>query len=985
MAAVVVVAGALMLLAAGLSGAGVLNRFSVQAATTGVPIFGAGLSLSETESGNLIQDASFEPLVFRQSLTIYSGDATTLTVSSEEASQGVFGDGFFDQALARVMTRTENGLVQKKTAHVVHYGINRVGVFQPVILPGDRPADAAFLDFARQGELSVGVGEQGLIVRNLTGQMTETVESGVAADLSGVCASADYFAACSTAGDLLLSEDGRQWSLTVPVERKKLRAIAISDASVIVAVGDNGSIVVGQNGEATAIHPVTQVNLTDIAYGQATFVAVGRQGTILTSKNGLIWRKADLELNDDWQAIDFRDGHFVIVGRKGTVLISEDGIVFNLLQQLPETGCVDVVMLSRQQIIILDENGAFLVSNDSGQNWQQSAIKTGMHSRVVDLAGKDKVLSADKSGQLGLAQLVAEIQLDSPLKDSQYLSGDLIFLEKTSLTVPGEGLSVGNKTDEIESPWSLFGHGRMERTALDRAPNGGSACLYLETEQMDSPAIISQQLDPALLAEFNRNEVLQVSLWMRQQGVQDRSVQVWLSGPFEAVGTTLTNVGTGWKKYTYAFVIPTRPGGYNGQEIRFNIAIDSGSVWIDRVFLGRMDESPELLSAALQSQVAEIRPQVIRLDFLGIGSQTVLTESWAQPMGNDSPVILSGQWISQRGTSMHAGLELARSCAANPWLVIDSYAGEGEILNLIEFLCAPISEPYGKLRQEQGMVIPWIQQFQRIYIEIGDRQAVFRSDRLRSDYVNLIIETISRSPYYRQIKGQLVFIDGMVYQDGVMLSKADYHASDLSGFLHENRNETSDLTVQAFLDQIPRNPDKPTADFPELMRSVVLRDTALRPLRLADLVDLALFDLGRQSGLVNVAAGNKESEQSEVILRTAAGIAAQAVRGDLLQILQMTADTTGGEAQAEQDPRAAVRAYGFYDGSRVSVVLTNLSEETATCQLISELNLRQAVMDKYDETGLLLSRQILYRSAGTITLLPGGVVVLTKTFAEAEP
>ena len=119
--------------------------------------------------------------------------------------------------------------------------------------------------------------------------------------------------------------------------------------------------------------------------------------------------------------------------------------------------------------------------------------------------------------------------------------------------------------------------------------------------------------------------------------------------------------------------------------------------------------------------------------------------------------------------------------------------------------------------------------------------------------------------------------------------------------------------------------------------------------------------------------------------RTAAGIAAQAVRGDLLQILQMTADTTGGEAQAEQDPRAAVRAYGFYDGSRVSVVLTNLSEETATCQLISELNLRQAVMDKYDETGLLLSRQILYRSAGTITLLPGGVVVLTKTFAEAEP
>lgn len=985
LAAVLVFGGIIMLLASSLSGAGVINRFSVRIPETGTPVFGAGISLSEVESGNLLQDASFEPLVFRQSLTIYSGDATTLTVSSEEAGQGLYGDGFFDQAYARVMTRTEGGLVLKKAARVVHYGINRVGVFQPVVLPGDMPAGVAFLDFVRQGDLSVGVGERGLIVRNLTGQAPEVIESGLAVDLTGVCASSEFLAACSADGDLLLSTDGRQWSLSAPGEKKPLRAVAISDRSVVVAVGDSGSIVVGHDGEAMAIRPVTQADLTDIAYGHETFVAIGTRGTILTSKNGLIWRKADLADVDDWQAIDFRDGHFVVVGRSGSVLTSEDGFSYRLLQQLPDTYCVDVVMLSHQQIIILDDNGEFLVSNDNGQSWRQSGIRTGMHSRVIELAGKDKVLSADDSGQLGLAQLVAEIQLDSPLKDGQYLSGDIIFLEKTSLTVLEDGPAEGDNSTESQSPWALYGQGIMERTDKDTAPNGGMSCLYLQTGQTGGAVIVSQQIDTALLAGFSHNEVLQVSLWMRQQDVQNRSVQVWLSGPFDSVGTTLTNVGAGWKKYTYAFVVPARPGGYAGQEIRFNIAIDSGAVWIDRVFLGRLEESPELLAASLQNQVKAIRPQIIRLDFLGIGSQTILQENWARPMNNDSPMTVGGIWINQRGASMHAALELALSCDANPWLVIDSYAGEGEILNLIEFLAAPISEPYGKLRQEQGMVFPWIQQFQRVYIEICDRQQVFASDRLRSDYVNLIIQAISQSPYYRQIKSQLVFVDGMAYQDGVMLSKADYHAADLNGYIRENRTDTSDLTIQAFLDQVPRNPDKPAADFPELIRSTTLRDTALRPMRLSDLVDLALFDLGRQSGLVNLASGQDGSGRLDLIWQSAARIAAQAVRGNLLDIRQMTADAADGDIQTEQDPRAPVRVYGFYDGMQLAIVLTNLSGETATCQLISELNLRQANMDKYDDMGNLLSRQVLYRSAGNITLLPGGVVILTKTFPQDLP
>ncbi|NLO35051.1 MAG: hypothetical protein GX112_01700, partial [Clostridiaceae bacterium] len=941
---------------------------------------GAGISLDQALSGNLIEDASFEPLVFRQALTIYSGDETTLTVSSQEAGQGLYGDGFFNQASARVMTLSENGLVLKKTARVQHYGINRVGVFQPVILPGDMPDELAFLDFTSQDDVSVGVGEQGLIVRNLTGQATEVMDSRTTADLTGVTANEQLFAACSAAGELVLSEDGETWTILPTPDQQPLSAVAVSDRSVIVAVGASGRMVVGFSGVVSVLSPVTQADLTDIAYGSGTFVAIGRRGVLLTSTNGLIWRQNDLDEQDDWQAIDFRDGHFVLLSRTGKIYASADAARFTALAPVTGTLCRDIVMLSRQQMVVLDEAGEFLISNDTGQSWQLSGIETGMHSRVIDLAGKDKILSAGSDGQLGLAGLVAEIQLDSALRSGQYMAGDLIFLEKISPDVPEQGLIQPVDPESCVSPWILYGAGRTERIQDEAAPSGGQACLRLQSAgRSDQPAILSQAIDTRLLTS-SLNEVLQVSLWLRQQDVADRTVQVWLSGPFGPVGTAFTNVGSAWKKFTYALVVPGRPGGYAGQEIRLNISAADGTVWADSVFLGHIDQSQDLLDRSLQEQVLSIRPSVIRLDILGLGSKNRLSGGWAQPMHADNPILDGTCWVSQRNASLHAALELTRASSASPWLVIDSYASEGDLLNLLAYLAAPISEPFGKLRQEQGMVMPWVQSFERVYLEICDRQEVFSQDRLKSEYVNLVIRTISQSPYYRQIKSKLVFVDGMQYGDGVMLSRADYHASDLDGVVRDNRLALSELTVQAYLDQIPRNPEKPAADFPELIRALRLSDSAMQPLRLAELVDVALFDIGQQSGLVNLARPQTEDSRQLAIWQAGASVVSQAVLGSPLQIRPVQPDDTD-----TTDPRAAVRLYGFSDSRQVTLVLTNLSDLAATCQLISEIDLAGAAMTTYDEHGQLLGQQRLRRSGSKISLLPGGVVLLTLSRPGGQP
>ncbi len=967
--AVLVLVGSFLWYITGFSDKGSVSRLVVKTAAQRTPVLGAGISLDRIQASNLLQDSSFEPVVYRQALVVYSGDETNLTVSAQEAGQGQYPDGFFTGASARVLTHTESGLALKKAAKVSNFGLNRVGVFQPVVLPGDVKPDAAFLDFASHGDITVGVGEKGLVVRNLAGQATETVNVATKADLTGIYAGPGYLAACSLDGELLFSKDGREWDIITANVKKRLRAITVSDTGTVVAIGDSGSIVVGDSKSLTALRPVTRADLTDLAYGQGFFLAVGQRGTILTSKNGLIWRSSGFSAQADWLALDYRDGVFCLVGENGQIAVSEDGINFSLQQGL-DADLVDVVMLSRHQIICLAADGQFFITNDAGQNWQKSGIDTGMHSKVISQAGKDKIISAGDKGQLGLAQTVAEISLESSLAEGQYQAGDLVFLEKTSPELPGAPQDGGSPF------WELYGEGSWERSSDILAPGGGLGSLHLRAEGSGEPVILSQVLDKNQTSAFRGNEILQLSFWMRQQEIKNRSVDVWLSGPFQSVGTSFTNVSTGWQKYTHVFVLPARPGGYADQELRFNLALDSGQVWLDQVFFGRHGESPELLARALHDETGLIRPQVIRLDFIGIGGQASLAENWAWPLHNSLKPESDWSLASQYNASLHAGLELARSSGADPWLVLDSYTTENEILNLLEYLAAPISEQYGKIRQERGMVLPWTGHFQRVYLEICDRNEIFQTDREKAEYVNMQIRTLISSPYYRQVKGQLVFVDAMSYQDGVMLSRADFHASDLAGIVQSDRTSTAALALDSFLDQVPRNPDKPATDFAELIRQASLPGTALTPLHLADLLDLALYDLGGQSGLVNLDLARPEERQ---IIISAASIISQVVKGNVLSISQITAD------EDKTGLTGAIRAYGFSDSGELDLVLLNLSEQAATCQLLSEIALRGAKLAKYDDAGNLLGRQTLSRNSGNITILPGGAVVLQKADAKAAP
>src|SRR2546425_826275 len=73
----------------------------------------------------------------------------------------------------------------------------------------------------------------------------------------------------------------------------------------------------------------TSATLNSIAYGNGQFIAVGNNGTIVASTNGLDWALRPSGVSRHLKSIAFANGRFVIGGNSGLILWSDDGEVWS--------------------------------------------------------------------------------------------------------------------------------------------------------------------------------------------------------------------------------------------------------------------------------------------------------------------------------------------------------------------------------------------------------------------------------------------------------------------------------------------------------------------------------------------------------------------------------------------------------------------------------------------------------------------------------
>jgi hypothetical protein len=140
----------------------------------------------------------------------------------------------------------------------------------------------------------------------------------------------DHFLAVGPGGQRATSPDGLTWSILASGDGPDLWASAQGNGTTVM-VGDRHRILTISGTNSIDSWGSEEDRLSDVAYGNGRFVAVGWLSdfwlsVIWTSTDGLVWERscvAEFYLLDH---VAFGEGVFTAVGGAGTVLTSPDGV-----------------------------------------------------------------------------------------------------------------------------------------------------------------------------------------------------------------------------------------------------------------------------------------------------------------------------------------------------------------------------------------------------------------------------------------------------------------------------------------------------------------------------------------------------------------------------------------------------------------------------------------------------------------------------------
>src|SRR5207248_1962085 len=153
--------------------------------------------------------------------------------------------------------------------------------------------------------------------------------SGVSSYINGVAYGNGVYVAVGSAGIVLASTDGSTWTQTaVGTTPLDLNCVTFGNDSFVAAGDHNGPgiILYSANGLDWSIgaNPVYK-NLRGVTTAPGQFLAVGNDGTILTSTNPAAWSsEADMATipYTNLRGVAWVNGEYVVVGNAGTILTS---------------------------------------------------------------------------------------------------------------------------------------------------------------------------------------------------------------------------------------------------------------------------------------------------------------------------------------------------------------------------------------------------------------------------------------------------------------------------------------------------------------------------------------------------------------------------------------------------------------------------------------------------------------------------------------
>ena len=239
-------------------------------------------------------------------------------------------------------------------------------------------------------------------VRRSGGVSTDTLKDVIYASGRFIAVGSSYF---------LMSPDGVSWSRVSGGTNVYYSAIASGAGGRLVAVGERydfarrqwigggGTSIDGVSWTACALQ--TQAGrFTSVAFGGGKFVAVGTDGRIAYSVDGLNWTEATSGSSQRLDRVRYNAGMFVVVGNAGTLLTSVDGIAWQNRSVVSPYSLSSLVYHAGQWL--LGPNTQDLWTSPNAIAWTREPQARGIN--WLNLSHSGRLVLAPGYGEISIAE-----------------------------------------------------------------------------------------------------------------------------------------------------------------------------------------------------------------------------------------------------------------------------------------------------------------------------------------------------------------------------------------------------------------------------------------------------------------------------------------------------------------------------------------------------------------------------------------------------
>ena len=964
---------------------------------------GTGVNAELIPNVNMISDSSFESRSKYFSMLVAGNSGNAVYLKPDAVLKSGFDGKTATGASARIVSIDADGVMNEKySGTVTGFESARLGAVASMDDIRGLYGEDSIVKVRGFGGTVCALTQEGFILYDITSQQLAGRVSGNESFMDIACADS-FVMAVSLDGKIYISSDGKNFNRAggesnenEPGDYGK-SGFAGSGAvgkTAAAAFGD-GTVVSVCDGKVYYSKIASSSGVIKFLSYDTGFIAVTSSGEVYTSSNGIVFGLAGSSkaLQVKIASSSGRNGTACFINENGvvvTVVSTKDGIT--LTESAAPLAQPDIpvsITLSDSGLIVATHNDGKAVTIDP----VSGTISTFTSENVLieRLLGyySDKIVFDSGKG-IYRAQVLSEIDVSGTVAEGSIMADDIIFIGEDKSSCGGT-VENGQKDQwdlSENGAWDVYGEGTV--FAQSNTSYSGANCARL-TGSGDNLHALSQRLSGLSTDSFKADNFYRISAWLKSPDISGK-VYLWIEGKtFGKVGTVINKVTNSYKQYDYVFAVTDQMMKDN-EAIRVYIAFEgSGTLYADNVYLGPDSYREAAIPTHYQDVLKSGSPAAIRLANLNFASSGFSSSAFygLSEDSNSADYVIGGKLKRVSVcNSLEDSLRLVNTCGSSPWFRIGSCATSYDVNSFLEYLCGSVSTEYGRRRIDNGTAMPWARRFDHVYIEIADSEGFFISDTQRAAYVNFVISMFSQSEYFTDIKDKTVFLDGMKYDGGVMMSSANTHTmplvignNDKSATFISNA-ETS-LSVAQY--DVPRVASSGYRG--EYINSLKVNEG----LNAGKIVSLLISDKGEFAEMLLFDAGisfrHASYTEDAMFINSSEFVQAMKVSGALAsfrgwkELYVEIADPLDAAHKGQSEAfKNMCSSAAFYDGEDFCIIISNPSNSQQSF-LINDNAVRKAksTIYRYSSNGTMESERKLRSQSLRNILQPGEYFIIRST------